>query len=101
MRSNPGFQADSIDAKMDDPMDEAAELDLVQDRASKRINKLLPCDPCDELHHSGDPGRGGIDSPDEPEGWVEPGPNPEEQVFENVDSSIVDIESTLDGGFLD
>lgn len=101
MRDNRGFDAESISAGMDDPMDEAALVDTVQDRASKRINKLLPCDPCSELHESGDPGRGGIDSPDTSGGWVEPGPNPEEQFFGAAEGGIGDIETTLDGGFLD
>lgn len=76
----------------DDPMDDPELMDQIQLDFEERETAVLPFEPDVEMREDGEPGRGMIDHPEEEDGWVEPGPNPEEDGIFEFDSLIDDID---------
>lgn len=95
-KKRQAMRADQID-EMDEPrlMDEIT-LDFEQ-----RESEVLPFEPDAELRDIGDPGRGMVDHPDEEDGWVEPGPNPEEDGIFEFDDLVSDIDENWEDELLD
>jgi len=84
-----------------DPMDEPRMMDSIQSDFEQRECALLPFEPDVEMRELGEPGRGKIDHPEGDDGWVEPGPNDEEDAIIDFDNLVADVDENWEDELLD